>query len=323
MGYRWDPVVRIVPRNGSERVIVFADAFTDLGGHEKADVRYVPDITQRRDVNRVERPRRFGVRPEVRFDLAIMTMADQHSLAEILDALMDPLVDVQLAMDSVTFRSVVLTSEDGPDALAGKPFIGARFRLGVKCAELIQERPRMGETTNPYERERVQNGGMEQWGGAGDALAWSETATGGSIIAQDTVDFVEGASSVKLTRAGGGSLWMLQDLGAFERGGWVRLSCQAKRGAAANNARFGFRNQRTLTEYDASTRTWGSATKYALDQAATASFAYYETLLRMPTDFLPEDVFRLFVYGHNNSAETNYDAVSVKDRVLPTGVALW
>jgi hypothetical protein len=58
---------------------------------------------------------------------------------------MSPDWTVYLSMDGgVTERQVFLSRMDGPDALAGKTYIGGRFLLGLTTTEVFPEMPEFG-----------------------------------------------------------------------------------------------------------------------------------------------------------------------------------
>jgi hypothetical protein len=329
MGYLWDPVVRIVPRNGSATTIVFAEALSDLAGHERADVRYIPEASQRRDINRSERPVLFGWRPEVRFDFLVMTMADQHAIAQILDGLMDPCTDVYLAMDACTFRRVVLSSSDGPDPIAGKTFAGARFRIGVRCAEMISENPRMAMTENLYQRDWLQNGDFERWN-SGVAASWNYLATAGGTITQVTGGGQRsGASAMAFTRSSGATLENGQTtIVGLEPGRWYTLTTWGKGSAAiANGHRVMLRAEdRVQRNVTADGKTWSTdLSNAAVLMSLTTSYAQGALTFRVRPDFLSGDRYSVYCVASNigTSEIWTLDDFSLVGPVLPAGVSLW
>lgn len=328
MGYIWDPVVRIVPRNGSERVIAFADAFTDLAGHEKADVRYVPDVNQRTDINRSRRPMIYGWRPTVRFDFAIMTMADQHALADIQEALRDDKIDVYLAMDACTFRKIKPISDDGPDAISDKTFVGARFRLGVECADLIQTRPRMGAISNLYQRDFLQNGDFELWN-AGLPASWSYFNTAGGTITQVTGGGQRsGSSALAFTRSSASTLENGQTLTGLEPGRWYTLNTWGKGSTTIANGhrvmvRAEDRVQRNITSDG---KTWSTdLSNAAVLMSLTTAYAQGSLTFRIRQDFQSGDRYSVYCVASNigTSQVWTLDDFSLIGPVLPAGVSLW
>jgi len=331
-GYKWDPVFRVVPVNGSETVYWLADRLTDCGGHNRIVLRYVESQNIREDINRSLRPVVFGLRPEVEIECQIFSMADQFFLAEIESALLQPRdYAVYLSLDGgVVERQVVLSRVSNPEPLAGKTIVGAVFRLGLRCVDLIATKPAM--MTDPGTGEELtQNGGFEGWtGGVPDG--WNGSSGVGTVAQETTIINPGGSvSSAKVTRSDAvtsflftQSLKRVPKQGAWYRyRGYVRSSVDlalsgsgAYRVALMNNAG---------TLYVASDgKTWSASGNLILGASLSASFTQYEAYFRMPTTIKDADGLNLRHQGYWASGESlYYDDESVYGPVLRTGYATW
>jgi hypothetical protein len=143
-GYEWWPVCRI---DHSDKASVTIDLREDMqfvdGPLRVIGPNYAIVRTDREDVNRSLRPMFHGYRVSFELDFAVGDdMGDHDLLARIVSAFMDARYVVSMSLDGgVTFRRVTLSRYDGPDPIAGKTFAGATFRLGFRCADLIDEIP--------------------------------------------------------------------------------------------------------------------------------------------------------------------------------------
>ena len=142
MGYDVHPVVRQVPLNGAEVTTDFRTRFTDANGQTRSNIRYVPDLDTREDVNRVSRTVHNGFRVQVDLTLEIVTAADHEQLAELVDRMAREDWTSFLSIDGgTTENQVELVDYRGPDALGGKTVAGARFRLRMRSKDLVPEIP--------------------------------------------------------------------------------------------------------------------------------------------------------------------------------------
>lgn len=329
-GYKWDPVWRFVPQNGRSSVLVQASAFTDLGGHVKADVKYKLDSEDRDDVNRVLRPLNFGFRPEVRFSYSIFTMEDQANLATIANALIDPAIDVYLSMDGrVTERRVVLVDAPSPKAVRNKTVIGADFELSVRCADLLDVLPNMA--TDPgYSKEFARNGDFELWSSATDVDAWGESPLGdGSITQYGAGEQRSGTLAVGLESVSN-DVYLTQSLTTFRPGATYRLSAWVKAFSGAPQVDIMIYNQAVgaTRYYRPMYSSWG--TTYgagAYTYRPTSSYADYTFDFRM--DYEPgvteESTVSMWVVNRNisGSSVAVWDDLSLIGPVLPSGVSTW
>ena len=141
MAKEWWPVFRMTPANGAAVTIRLREALQDFGGPVRCDVRYVPVIKNRENVNNELRPYAKGYRCEVEFDVSVSAsrMADAGCLATITGWLADRTKTVELSMDDgVTFREIVLKKFEGPKPKAGKTFAGFLYELAVSCRALLE-----------------------------------------------------------------------------------------------------------------------------------------------------------------------------------------
>ena len=173
-GYKWDPVFRVVPRNGGESVYWLTDNLTDVKSHTKITLRYVESKNIREDINRSLRPVVYGLRPEVEIECVILSMADQQFLAGIESALLLPNhYNVYFSLDGgCVEREVVLSEVSNLDPIRGKTVIGSTFKIAVRCVDLIPRKPTMmADPRNGV--EKLLNGGFESWGTAVTANGWN------------------------------------------------------------------------------------------------------------------------------------------------------
>lgn len=143
MGYEWIHRIRAVPLNGSARTYQLNQIFSDASGPTKTDVRYDVVKDSRYNVDRWADPLIHGWRVRVILTLEIVTMEEEHWLAEILNRLSDREEwTIYLSLNGgTTEREIVLRDFKGPTPLGGKTHAGAQFVLDVECVELITEKP--------------------------------------------------------------------------------------------------------------------------------------------------------------------------------------
>jgi len=346
-GYKWDPVFRVVPVNGAETVYWLADRLTDCGGHNRIRLRYVESQNIREDLNRSLRPVVFGLRPEVEIECQIFSMADQAFLSEIESALLQPRdYAVYLSLDGgVVERQVVLSSVSNPEPLAGKTIVGAVFRLGLRCVDLIATKPAM--MTDPGTgAELLSNGAFDEWSSSSVAPGWA--ANSEVTLAQESTVKVSGSYSAKITKSG-----VTGNYGAFTNSAlitlnpaaWYRIRASAQ-GGQTNTYPSGLAIQFWNTSYPGST----GALPYALFKRAPAAgesigrgssqwvvgavvqqdvsasgFTSIDVFFRGPTTpFKSNDVYQFRMHGIQTQNEfIYYDDVSLYGPVLRTGYATW
>lgn len=145
MAREWWPVFRMTPVNGAVQYVRLRETLTDFGGPVRCEVRWVPVIKQRENVNFESRPIVRGFRGEV--DLECSVSAGRVSDAACLSTVAGWLRDttgrtVALSMDdALTFRDVGLRKFEGPRAKGGKTFAGFLFELGVSALVLADAPP--------------------------------------------------------------------------------------------------------------------------------------------------------------------------------------
>lgn len=328
-GYRWDPVVRVVPVNGAESVFWFTDRLTDLGSHTRINLRYVEQLTSREDINRTLRPIVYGLRPEVDIECVIYSMADHQFLADIESALLDTQFnDVFLSLDGgVTERRVVLGGVADPQPLAGKTIIGARFTLRFRCADLIARRPAM--MTDPdLGAEFLPDGSIEDWT-AGQPTKWS--GTGGIItVAQESTIKIDGSYSAKVTRSDGstfGQFYTPSGIPALSTGRWYRYRCRARASLAdmPNSLRVQIFNVTRNLFVASDGKTW-DVTGDLISTACPFSPGWptQQAYFRIPTGWSSSDLIVLRHSGYWTASESiYYDALSIYGPALRTGYATW
>lgn len=337
-GYRWDPVFRVVPRNGPERFYWLADLLTDARGPTSVGLRYVPDEDVRTDVNRALRAEVYGLRPEVEIGCQILSMADQSTLAEIESALMTPRAcDVFLSLDGgVVYRRVVRGTSADPAPLAGKTFIGAAFRLGVRAVDLIDERPSMSVDPG-LGAELVQDGGFEQWpGGASQSWIVASSPTPNLVhISQEATVVRSGASSAKVLRDDGTTFAdLLQGAGAYLhplQGRWYRLRVSARAtvdlaAGASGPLRIQVNNAQRAEFILKDGKSVASGTGEFITPIgiAAATWTDFEGYFRVPATWSPShDVLTRFLGYWTAGESLYYDDVSVYGPVLRPGYATW
>jgi hypothetical protein len=145
IAYAWDVRVRLDPVNGDDTSLNLSTLLTDAGGPNSVELDYRPDIVQRETVNHRRFPYVRGYRLFVALHMEIVAMADQATLAQISNALVDREQDVYLSLDGgATERRVSFVSRQGPIPLGGFTHVGARYVLAVQAVDLIQEEPAIG-----------------------------------------------------------------------------------------------------------------------------------------------------------------------------------
>lgn len=325
-GYKRDIVFRIAPRNGGEHVIVCNESFTDAGGHLSADVRYPLEQKWREDIGYRSRPLTFGYRPTVDINFAIWTMADQHALAQVMDALCDDRVDVYASLDArCTERLVRTRNAPSPKPFGGKTVAGAEFSLQLECVELIAALPKMGVTTNPGQREFLQDGGIEQWTTATNAQAWTEAVGAWGSVNQETVNIHGGLSAARMDRSSAGYLDFYQGLTGPAPGSYVTISVWSRgSGSMAQANRVVLRNESKATDLLPS-GSWGATTTHCITSDVTTSYAQSTFSARISSAFHLTNAYTLYLPGSGigNGESLYHDDLSLVGPSLPDGVSLW
>ena len=322
-GYRWDPVFRVVPRNGGETVYWLSDRLTDVGSHTKINLKYVESMNVREDINRSLRPVVYGLRPEVEIECLILSMADQLFLKEIEDALLLPNhYNVFLSLDGgCVEREVVLANVSNAEPIRGKTVIGATFKLAVRCVDLIPRKPAM--MTDPgVGAEHLQDGGFELW----PTQSWEAVPT--IVMTQETTIKTGGASAAKIQRVDS-AFNDLRSIPAatfsLKSGAWYRYRCMVRGTVAMPNAhQLRISNSTRDREVNTDGKTWGSAGILIHAASVTTAFVLQESHFRRdPLDF-GADLYTPRHVGWWTSGESlYYDDVSIFGPVLRPGVATW
>ena len=330
-GYKWDPVWRIVPRNGGETVYWMSDELTDCKGHNKITLQYAESMNIREDINRSLRPVVHGVRPEVEIECQIFTMDDQAFLANIESALLLPNhYNVFLSLDGgVTEREVVIKGVSNPTAIRGKTVLGATFTIAVRCVDLIPRRPAM--MTDPLTGgELIGNGGFEDWN-TGVPVGWSGSS-GVGTIAQNTANPNTGLSCVQITRSDGSTYFQfnpsVSGIPGILDGKWYRLQV-SYRGATAITDALKCEITRslgsTLQYLQTDMTSWATTQAFAFVETppGPAIWAAAETYFRGPNDSLSNVAIRPRFNGYFTGANLFLDDVSIFGPVLRPGYATW
>jgi len=334
-GYRWDPVFRVSPVNGSDTYYWLADRLTDLGSHTRIGLTYVESMNVREDVNRSLRPAVFGLRPEVTIECTILSMADQQFLGEIEDALLRPgAYAVFLSLDGgVIYRRVILASVSNASPLAGKVYVGASFVLGLRCVDLIPSKPKM--LVDPLiGSELVQDGGMEEWETAAQLKSWT-TTTGVLTIAQEATIIRSGTFSTKATRSDSGTSAIFQNRSGATTinpaiGSWYRFQAYAKGSidmvaGASGPFRVSVYNNTLAEQVLLGGKTVGTGSDLLAPVGVlAASWTLQEGYFRIPSTWLPaHDIYSRFQGYWTGGQSLYYDDVSVWGPILRPGVATW
>jgi hypothetical protein len=319
--------MRIVPANGAETVHWFNDRLTDVGSHIRCTLRYPRDVTMLEDLNRDLHPIVRSKRAQIEIHVLIVSMADQWFLQEIDEALGDRQgYSVFLSLDGgVVYRQVVRPGGDGmsPQPIRNKTCVGATFTLSLQTKSTIG---RLGPMmTDPgIGAELLQNGGFEQWSGAGDAQGWAEVTTGGTVTQETTIVHTVGGSALKLDRTGASSShWVHQDnIGPLAVGSWYRASGWFASGATGHG-RIQIQNLRTTLALKPNGRDWAAVTQSAIDVTATTVFAFGEIYFRVAPNALLSDTYRWYSFGDVNPSVIYHDDLSLFGPVLRPGYATW
>jgi len=147
MGYGWWPLVRLTPQNGPVSVIDLRNDLLSVQGPTKVTGPR-PKLVQelRETVNRRLRPRVYGIRWEIRFVFEVVAdMADHDQIVALVNAYLrrDTTIELSLNGDEV-YRECVISAYEGPEPLAGKTFVGARYELAFQTVDLVDELPAIG-----------------------------------------------------------------------------------------------------------------------------------------------------------------------------------
>lgn len=140
--YAWWPMFRITPDNGVAETLDFRTGFLNPGVAVRTEPSWSAEGKQRLDINKSERPRMDGWRVEVELELHVWgeAMPDHEPIARLVSAAWAEGYTIALSCDAgVTYRDVVLTKYGGPDPIAGKTFVGAKFKLTFRCVDLIDD----------------------------------------------------------------------------------------------------------------------------------------------------------------------------------------
>jgi len=144
--YAWRAMFKFVPTDGIEEVMDVGQVFTDTGRPSAIDAGHVPDVTHRIDVNRRGNAMGWGYRARCKMSFEIISTETQAFLALIVNRLLaNDIWTVYLSLDGgITYRQVELKSYDGPDAIEGKTFAGAKYSVEVQSVELLDQVPNLG-----------------------------------------------------------------------------------------------------------------------------------------------------------------------------------
>jgi hypothetical protein len=144
--YAWLPVMRFIPQDGPEELLVLYEAFSDTSGPGKVVPSHAPEMVESMDSQRRATLRPFGFRPMCKMTFELVDMAQQAYLQAMLVRLMATgSWACHLSLDdAATFRQVVLDSYSGPEPLRGKTFAGAKYEVGVRGVDLLEEPPVLG-----------------------------------------------------------------------------------------------------------------------------------------------------------------------------------
>jgi len=340
-GYRWDPVVRVVPFNGSETIYWLSDRLTDMGSHTKLRLTYLTDMTTHEDINRNLYPVINAIRPQVEIECLIVSMADQLFLSEIEYALTHPKeCDVFLSLDGgCVERKVILGTLSQAEPINGKTCVGATFRLTMKCFAPIDSKPAM--MTDPgVGSEKLQGGSFDDWSSSSVAQGWE--ANGNLTLAQEGTIKKSGDWSAKATVSGVGYA-SLTNLAAFSLnpGAWHRLRVSCRGGQTSNN---GLSAQIWNTSFPGSTSSvprallmarpivgafglvWANAGA-VYENISAAAFTSFDCYFRGPKvgpAFKASDIYQFRLHGIVSVGEiAYYDDVSIYGPVLLPGYSTW
>jgi len=149
--YAWKPFFKFVPTDGIEEVADLQAIFTDTSGPSSIDASHVPDVTARTDVNRRGNAKGWGLRPTCKMVFEILSTELHAYLALIVNRLIaNDVWTVYLSLDGgLTYRQVELAAKgyEGPDAIQGKTFAGAKYTLSVQAVDLLDQAPELAGGT--------------------------------------------------------------------------------------------------------------------------------------------------------------------------------
>lgn len=163
-------------------------------------------------------------------------------------------------------------------------------------------------------KERLTDGGFEVWSSSTNLTNWTENISSLCTITQETSLIHGGTSAVRLSRVDGGNLWLNATLPtSLEPGRWYRFACYARRvGVVATRAHVSIRNATRSLEYDASTQTWGSITRYAIDSAISGVYTLQEVTFRVDQSFAATDTYVILFLGDAVGTTVIFDDASLR-----------
>lgn len=142
--YAWSPRFKFVPTDGIEETLDLMAVLPPTS----VDPSHESDVSARRDVNRKGNARVWGFLPTCKMKFEVIDTTRVAYLLLIANRLRaSALWTTYLSLDGgVTYRQVEAAAKvlDGPDAIQGKTFAGARYTLSVVGVDLIDTVPDLG-----------------------------------------------------------------------------------------------------------------------------------------------------------------------------------
>ena len=326
-GFSRYEMLRVIPQDGLEQIFLLPELLTDLRGPASAQLDYQEVTVENETINHRLGRTILGYRPIVYFDMVINTMADQQHLATIMAALRQPTKRVLLSLDGgAVEREVTLQrgGYGGPDPINGKVFVGARFRLGFACRDLVDDVPAM--MTDPGGQELRQDPSFESWETTTILFGWTMYTAGGGNF-QSSSNVHTGAYCWRLTSSSAALVGGYQTikglipgtLGRLQIWGRTNSGTSSDLGVLLYNNRTGYSlNISGVFVKDV------SFTTAALIPSLTTTYSLSSLDFRVPTTYLRDDIYTIEVQMvAAPGVQLFMDDLSLCCPVLGAGVATW
>lgn len=328
MGYRWHPVVRLVPAYGDARTIDLTQAFTDASGPVETEAGHREEIRRRTDVNRRSRPQIYGFRPFANFSFDILTMEDHASLVDIVGCLSEQDAKVYLSLDGgITEREVALRRYRGPRAIAGKQFVGGTYQLQIEAVDLIDRPAAMALDPEDGLMDIVRDGRIEDWASATDLTSWTETIVGGTVN-RDSAEQRSGNHCCRFDRTvDPGKLSIGQAELRLRPGFWYEMSAWYK-GDTVDSTGFWMRLRNTQESKEITNLgEWvavSAPVAELLTFAVSTSYQQAKVRFRVDPTFAVSDTYNFEIQHNSSNGSTIYvDDIDFRGPVLQPGGGTW
>ncbi len=136
-GYAWHHLMKLVPEDGSERVLDMMQELPSVRGPNRTVVRYQHEQDTRTDINKVRRQNHFGFRVRVSLIMDILNINHHRVIVLLMNSFADDTTAVFLSLDGgFLYREMVMLAPASPKPIRNVIAVGATFELKMESAEL-------------------------------------------------------------------------------------------------------------------------------------------------------------------------------------------